>query len=250
MKVRAVIVDDEISVRETIHRMVELYCSHVEIVGEADGVRSGFDTIIRTQPDVVLLDIQLVDGTGFELLQQFSSYHFKIIFVTAHNDYALQALKCSALDYLLKPVDPDDLCAAFEKAKKTLQHDHLYTQLQTLLSNFSATPKEVKNLILKTAESIYVVQISDIIRCESMDNYTQFFLKDGKKLLVSKTLKEYDELLQSCRFFRVHQSHLINLNYLERYDKREGGTLVMKDKSSIPVALRKKDKLFQLFDSF
>lgn len=246
LKLRTVLVDDEPGAREALAALLQAYCPQAELVGQADGVQAGVELIKRTAPDLVVLDVELADGDGFGLLQHFAAVEFKIVFVTAHREYALRALKCSALDFLLKPVDPDELVAAVQKAEKALAQTTLQAQLQALLDNLASGEKEPKKLVLRTAESVYVVSSADIIRCEAAGNYTQFFLKNGNRLLISKTLKEYDELLQKSGFFRAHQSHLVNLQYLERYDKRDGGVVVLQDKSAVPVAGRQRERLFEL----
>lgn len=241
-------VDDEQKARETIIQMLNLYCTDIEIAGEAENVENAYLLLKNIQPDLVLLDIQMPDGTGFDLLKKFNNLDFKIVFITAYKEHAIKAFKYSALDYLLKPIDPDDLTATIDRVKKTLEESHTSLKFETLLENITLKNAENRKIVLRTSESIHLVKISDIIRCESSSNYTQFYLADGKKLLVSKTLKEYDEMLTNDQFFRTHQSHLVNLNYIDRFDKTEGGYLVMKDGSHVPVSFRKKDQLLKLFN--
>lgn len=163
--------------------------------------------------------------------------------------YAIQAFKFSALDYLLKPIDPNDLIAAVEKLNESIHKEDENLKLKAFMANIQGVTPELKKIVLKTAESIHLVNVKDIIRCESSSNYTLFFFSDNTKLLVSKTLKEFDEMLSPYGFFRAHQSHLINLNFLDRYDKAEGGTLILKDKSSIPLAVRKREQLMKIFEN-
>ena len=250
MIITAAIIDDEEHIRDTLEKMIHLYYPSVEIIVKQGNLQSAVKLISLSKPNIVFLDIQLTGGTGFDLLRHFPSPFFKIIFITAYNEYAIQAFKFSVLDYLLKPIDPDDLCKALHKAEKMLEQESMPLRLQTFLNNLSSQAKEVRNLVLKTAESIYVVNINDIIRCEASDNYTHFFLAGNKKILVSNTLKEYDELLTGYDFFRAHQSHLLNLYYFERYDKKDGGVIVMKDGSVIPVSMRKKEHLLKRLQSF
>jgi two-component system LytT family response regulator len=241
VKTRTVIIDDEAGARDTLSRMVGRFLPTVDIVAEAADVRSGIHVLTETRPDVVLLDIKMADGTGFDLLQQLPNLRCKVIFVTAYSQYAVQAFKCSAVDYLLKPVDPDDLIAAFAKAEEALAQENLRTKLDVLLHNMTQGSRRI---VLTTAESMHVVNVEEVIRCEASDNYTVFFLTGHRKILVSKTLKEYESLLLPHNFFRLHHSHLINLQHLERYDKRDGG-IVMRDGSILPVSSRKKDQLMQ-----
>ncbi|HUX55179.1 MAG TPA: LytTR family DNA-binding domain-containing protein [Williamwhitmania sp.] len=246
---KTIIIDDEVMAREAIGNMVTLYCPNLELTATADGVATGYEAIKKHNPDLVLLDIKLTDGTGFDLLQMFESINFKFIFITAYEEYAIQAFKFSALDYLLKPIDPNDLIASVEKLNESIHKEDENLKLKAFMANIQGVTPELKKIVLKTAESIHLVNVKDIIRCESSSNYTLFFFTDNTKLLVSKTLKEFDEMLSPYGFFRAHQSHLINLNFLDRYDKAEGGTLILKDKSSIPLAVRKREQLMKIFEN-
>jgi two-component system LytT family response regulator len=239
-----VVVDDEQKARETIITILELSKLDILIAGEADSVESGYELILQKQPDLVLLDISLTDGTGFDLLKKFDKIYFKVIFITAHEEYALKAFKFSAIDYILKPITAGDLLRAIEKANESKNFEETEVKLSAFLSNLD----KIKKVVLKTAESIHIIQIKNIIRCEADVNYTVFYLENGEKLMVSKTLKEYSDMLETSGFFRTHQSHLVNLDHIVRYDKTEGGHLVMADDSIVPVSTRKKDDLFKLFE--
>jgi two-component system, LytTR family, response regulator len=245
---RAVIIDDEKKARETIRSIIELYCPDVDLIGEADSVKTGIELINTQKPEIVFLDINLNDGSGFDLLKKVNSINFKTIFITAYEDHALKAFKFSALDYILKPVDPDDLTAAVEKAKSFQQHDNMNLKLETFISNMENITRDIKKIVLKTSDSIHVVNINEIVRCEADGNYTVFMLAGGKKILVSNTLKEYDEMLSPFQFFRVHQSHLVNIDFISSFEKKDGGYLVMKDKSIVPVSIRKKEPLLRLLE--
>jgi two-component system, LytTR family, response regulator len=245
---RALIIDDEKKARETICSILHLYCKDVLVVGEADSVKSGIELIQKEKPEIVFLDINLTDGSGFDILQKLSLINFKIIFITAYESYALKAFKFSALDYILKPVNPDDLIKAVEKAKLFQASDTANLKFEAFISNMENIVKEVKKIVLKTSESIHVINVNEIIRCEADRNYTSFFLISGKKILVSNTLKEYDEMLSSYQFFRPHQSHLVNINHITSYEKKDGGYLMMKDKSMVPVSVRKKETLLTLLE--
>jgi len=247
---KIIIIDDEENAREAIVAIVKQYCTSVSIVAEASSVIEGLENIHKFSPDLVFLDIELSDGNGFEILEKFEDINFKVIFVTGHEEFALQAIKFSALDYLVKPVQPKELMNAINKAKESIESENFKLQLSAFLNNVRPGPNKPKKIILKTFESIYLINIDEIIRCESDKNYTTFVLKDGKKLLVSRTIKEYDELLRENNFFRAHQSHLINLQYFCRYDKMDGGYAVMKDNSKIPVSNRQKDNLMHALENF
>jgi two-component system LytT family response regulator len=187
------------------------------------------------------------DGTGFDLLKKFDKINFKIIFVTAHQEFAIEAFKYSALDYLLKPLSPSNLLAAVKKAEETMGSDELNMKLKILLNNIAEPIKNKKKIVLKTMERIYSVDLDDIIRFESDGGYTKVYLTDGKRIMVSKTMKEYDDLLLDAGFLRVHHSHLINMNHLFCFEKAEGH-VVMKDDSIVPVSNRKKDQLLELLN--
>ncbi|MFO8128978.1 MAG: LytTR family DNA-binding domain-containing protein [Bacteroidales bacterium] len=245
---RTVVVDDEVMARETIIDMLNLFCGDVEVIGEASGVNTGYEIINHHNPDLVLLDIKMGDGTGFDLLNKFETINFHVIFITAFEEYAIQAFKFSALDYLLKPIDPEELTAAIQKAKTLIGQNNLELRINTLFDNLrNINQDKRKKLVLKTTGNVHVVDLANVIRCQSDKNYTHFFTNDGEHIVVSKTLKEFDELLSEFDFFRVHQSHLINLDYIKRYDKSDGGFLVMKDDTRVPVSFRKKDELMKVF---
>jgi len=248
--IKAAVIDDESMARETISEMIQLYCPDVEIVGEAEDVKTGLALIQSTRPDILLLDIQLTDGTGFDILKNLKRSNYKVIFITAYEDYALKAIKFSALDYVLKPVDPNDLISAIDKAKESVEDKVNSLKLHALLNNIDHLPNGTKKIVLKTANNVHLINLSDIIRCQSDKNYTHFHIKDHETVVVSKTLKEYEDILNDFKFFRVHQSHLINMAHVKRYEKSDGGYLVMSDKSIVPVSFRKKDELMKQFNSF
>lgn len=238
------VIDDEPKARETILNILALSQNKLMVTGEADSVKTGFELISAKAPDVVLLDINLPDGTGFDLLKKFQTFNFKIIFITAHEEYAIKAFKYSAIDYIMKPIVAGELLGAVEKAKERMVKEDTALKIGALMSNL----EKLKKIVLKTSESIHIVNVKDIIRCEADVNYTRFHLSDKKSLLVSRPLKEYDSLLEHNGFLRSHQSHLVNLEHIIRFDKSHGGYLVMDDQSTVPVSMRKRDDLFRLFD--
>ncbi|MCV9387112.1 LytR/AlgR family response regulator transcription factor [Reichenbachiella ulvae] len=239
---RAVLIDDELAVVENLKTLLSIYFPELEIVGVAHGVHEGIACIRKHQPDLVLLDVEMQDGTGFDLLAIYGELDFQLIFVTGHNAFAIKAFKYSALDYVLKPVDPDDLVTAINKAKTITDRTEIGIKVSSLVQNQEVQNQD-KKIVLKDADNVYLVALRDIVRCESDANYTQFYLVDGRRLIISKTLKEYDAMFREQLFFRAHQSHLINLMHFDRYEKKEGGTVYMKDGSALPVAVRKKDQL-------
>lgn len=238
---RAIIVDDVKKFRSNLIQDLNDYCPEVEVVGTADGVVSAAKEIKAKNPDVVFLDIQINQGTAFDLLEVLGDVNFKIIFTTASDEYAIKAFKLSAIDYLLKPIDIDELKAAVSKLSKDHQYDY-----QLLKSNIKEEDKSNKRLALHSQDKIEIVEIGNIVRCESNVNYTQFYFVDGGKMLVTKTLKEFDKMLSEFGFYRVHQSHLINIDHLKEYVKIDGGYLKMQNGSSVPISSRKKSSVLKL----
>jgi two-component system LytT family response regulator len=187
------------------------------------------------------------DGTGFDLLKLFDKIDFKVIFVTAHQEFAIEAFKYSALDYLLKPLSPVNLLAAVKKAEESMNNDELNLKLKTLIDNVGEPSKHKRKIVLKTLERIYSVDINDVIRFESDGGYTKAYLVDGKRIMVSKTLKEFEEFLTDVGFVRVHHSHIININHLFCFEKSENH-IVMKDDSIVPVSNRKKEQVLEILN--
>jgi two-component system LytT family response regulator len=244
MKLKVLIADDEKNVREAVSGILNLYCEDVEIVGEASSAASTIKAIANLAPDVVLLDIDLRDGTGFDVVKHFKAPKFKIIFITAFQEYAIQAFRFSALDYILKPVQPELLTAAIKKAHEVVDQQLASITLETFIHNIDNLSKGPKKIVLNTQDTVHVVKVSDIVRLEADGNYTRFFILDQKKvILVSRSLIDYEEMLSPLGFLRSHHSHLVNLAQVDRFEKKEGGKLVMKDGSEALVSVRKKDEL-------
>ena len=227
--------------------MINSFGLDILAIPAGENVQSGIQAIEELKPDIVFLDIQMPDGTGFDVLKSVKNKNFEVIFITAHEEFAIKAIKFSALDYLLKPIDPEELKAAVEKAIKAVDDKKEESQFEALQNNIQ--PNQKKRLVLKTQESVYVVELHEIIRCEADRNYTSFFLSSGKKILVSKTLKEYETLLSTHNFLRVQQSHLVNLDYVDRYDKGNGGSVVMKDGSEVPLSPAKREVFFKIIEN-
>jgi two-component system LytT family response regulator len=227
--------------------MITSFGFDIEAIPAGENVQSGIKAIEEIKPDIVFLDIQMPDGTGFDVLRSVKNKNFEVVFITAHEEFAIKAIKFSALDYLLKPIDPSELRAAVERAIQAVDDKKEDSQFEALQNNIQ--PNQKRRLVLKTQESVYVVELHEIIRCEADRNYTSFFLVGGKKILVSKTLKEYETLLSSHNFLRVQQSHLINLDYVDRYDKGNGGSVVMKDGSEVPLSPAKRDIFFKILEN-
>jgi two-component system, LytTR family, response regulator len=244
---RTIIIDDEAHIRESLADMLRSNCPNAKVVAMADGVQSGLKAIKTHRPNLLLLDIRMKDGTGFDLLEKLESIDFRIIFITAFDQYAIKAFKFSALDYLLKPVESGDLKAAVDKADKLSQKE-INTQLNTLVNNLQTDEQAKKKIILKTFDNIHLVKIKDILYIESDGRYSTFYLLPGDKVIISEALKYYHEMLDDAGFFRVHKSFLINLEYIQRFEKAEGGYVILEGGAKVPVASRKREDLLELFD--
>jgi len=239
-----VIVDDEATVRNTIKSLLNENYPDINILATAGTIGEGYEAIEKYKPDLLFLDIELPDGTGFDLLKKFQQLPFKIIFVTGYHEYALDAIKVSALDYILKPVDTDELCLAVEKAREIINQAELQLKLEALNENLQGK-KVLKRIILHTSDHLQLVSVSDIIRAEADSNYTSFTLSDGKHIMVSRTIKEFESLLSDSGMIRVHQSHLVNINFIDRFVRKDGGYLLLKDGTKIPVSPNLKKQVLQ-----
>lgn len=243
--IEALIIDDEKRARETIKNLLKSYCPEVVVVGEGINVGSGIEKIHELQPDLVFLDIKMPDGSGFDLLSKIGEIDFKVIFITAYEEFAIKAFRFAALDYILKPVNPDELMEAVSKVAKSFEKENFKTQFESFINQYQGKKEKQKKIVLKTSESIHLVEVDSIVHCESDKNYTVFYIYEKPEIIVSRTLKEYEELLSEYGFFRVHQSHLVNLSFIGHFDKRDGGFLVMKDGSKVPVSSRKREYLIE-----
>lgn len=246
---RTVIIDDESNARQVIANILELYCEKVELIGQAEDVKTGLILIDELKPDLVLLDIQMPDGTGFDLLKQIGNIDFNFIFITAYDQYAIKAIKLSALDYVLKPINVNELIDAIEKAEIfQVNQGEARLRLENYHNNISNRNFE-KRISLNTTDSVYSIKIKDITYCKSDKNYTDIYLENGKKLLISKTLKDFELLLLDFGFFRVHQSYLINMNFVSRYEKKGlVGNAILENETKIPVSSRKRESFLRFLE--
>jgi len=238
----AVIIDDMPLAIANLKQDLEDHFPDIEILGTAEGVVSGAKLLKDIKPDVLFLDINMGDGDGFDLLDLVQEKGFQVIFTTASEDYAIKAFQYSAADYLLKPVDADMLGKAIEKVKESNAISS--EQVDIIKSNLSE--KSTTKIALNTQNEIRVLSFDEIDRCEAMDNYTRFFLSDDSKILVTKTLKEYEKLLPGNIFMRPHQSHIVNKNKIQSYIKTEGGYLLLKNGDRVPVSVRKKSEVMDV----
>lgn len=240
---RTLIIDNEPAIVATLQRLLADHCPEVHLVGTADGVASGRELIRQQQPELVFLDVEMGDGTGLDLLRQLPNRDFQVVFITAYGHYAVHAFQFSAIDFLLKPIDPEDLVRAVARAREAQEKENLHLQLAVLMGHMENLSQEGRKIVLKDAESLHVLAITEIIHCGAEGSYTRFFLQNGRQILVSKNLREYEKLLQPHGFFRPHHSHLVNVRRIVRFDKADGGLLVLSDGSTLPVSHRKREQL-------
>ena len=244
-KIRTALIDDNPHAIQILRDDLTRLFPEVEIVGEADGVVQGAKLLRQTKPDLLLLDIQMGDGTGFDLLEIVPDIRFQLIFTTAHDEHAIRAFRFAAVDYLLKPIDPDELKRAVERAKSLLSPDSSpLAQLPVLREHFAQkTPP--KTIALHTSEKIHIARLSDIQRMEADGNYTEVFFTNSHKLLLTKTLKEFSQILEQAGFLRAHQSHLVNFEHIREFIKTDGGYIVMADGAKVSVAVRKRAEIVE-----
>ena len=245
MQLKAVIVEDETRSREFLKSMVDEYCPTVTVVAGAASVKEAIAVIDQHKPDLLFLDIELHAGTGFDVLQGVTHQQFGVIFTTAYDHYAVKAIKFSAVDYLLKPVDVDELKAAVQKVSERLRQQTGEQTIELLLRNLQKPSDKEFSITLATSDGLEFVPLQQIIRLEASGPYTHFYMKGGKKIIVSKNLKEYELLLADHQFFRVHNSHIINMKEVKRMVKTDGGYAVMNDDSMITISTKKRDEFMQ-----
>jgi len=244
---KAIIVEDEKASRETLKNYLTKYCPQVELLAMADSVESGYKTIISNKPDIVFLDIEMPFGNAFDLLDKFNDIDFEIIFVTAYKDYAIKALNLSAAYYILKPIDIDELIHAVDKIAKNKKENIESFNTKILLQNIKSANSQHKKIVLPQMDGFEVVLLKNVIKAEASDNYTIFFMEDGKKYVVSKTLKHFENLLSEYNFLRIHKSWLINVQHITKYKKGKGGEVHLVDGSSVPVSSTYKRSLLDIF---
>lgn len=237
--IHALIVEDEKNNSDRLIRLLKKSCPDVEVAGVADSVHAALVAIEKHIPNLIFLDIELPDGNGFDVLEKSADNEFDVIFVTAHDKYAIKAIKFSAADYLLKPIDEEELKKAIEKIKQnksSVAGKENLTFLRQQINN-----NDFSKIALPTINGYQFVALDEVVRCQADRNYTQIYLSNGKNVLVSRTLGEFEELLEEHNFYRIHHAYLINLKHLKEYVKGEGGHVLMSDGSRLDVSKRKKD---------
>ena len=246
--IRALIIDDEENSRVALSNLLEKHCLDIEVLGMGDSAKAGLELIKKHYPDIVFLDIEMPKGTGFDMLDQIENIDFDVIFTTAYDQYAIKAIKFCALDYLLKPIDVDELIEAVNRVDKKIAKQNKGKKFELFVQYMKDIKTTMNQIALPTSDGLNFVEVNEIIRCEASEYYTYTFMNNETKILVSKTLKDFDELLTDYNFFRVHQSHLINLNYIRKYIRDSGGVIVMDDGIEIPVSRRKKEGFLKIWN--
>ncbi len=247
--IRSIIIDDEADAREGLKMAIERFCPEVEIISICTSPMEGIEYIQKLQPDMVFLDIQMPHMSGFNLLEKLGDFNFEVIFVTAHDQYAIKAIRFSALDYLLKPVDIDELQKAIGKAGERIKQKDSKNQYASLLKNMGSPHHPLEKLAIPTMEGILLEPINEIIYCEADRNYTNLNMTGGRKIVVSKNLKDFENMLADSGFFRIHHAHLINLKHVKKYIKGEGGYVLLEDNHHLDVSRRKKDAFLNILQN-
>ncbi len=241
---RIIIIDDEAHARSCLRKMLAQYCPKAKVIGEADSVTAGISLILKKKPEAIFLDIQMKDGTGFDLLGHFPRPDFDIIFTTAFDQFAVKAFKFNALDYLVKPINPNELCRSISKAQAKRDRQLYFEQLSQLIEmTHNRNPKKIA---ISTSEGLILLKLKELTRLKSSGSYTTFFTRDGKKVMVARTLKKFEEILPTDTFFRPHQSHIVNLNFVQGILREDGGYALMEDGTRIPISGRKREEFLGL----
>jgi two-component system, LytTR family, response regulator len=238
--IRTVLIDDEIDSITILHKLLETCCPQVAVVGTADGVETAATLIRSVSPDLVFLDIQMRNGNAFDLLNLLQPISFQVIFVTTFDTYALRAFKYSAVDYLLKPVDIDELRASVEKVSGKFDKDDVLVRMRSLLDNVGSSHLTEQKMAIPTLTGLSFVTLRDIVRLEAKGSYTAIHMTDKRQIMATRTIKEYEDILPETLFYRVHNSHIVNLQKIEKYQKGRGGEIQMEDNSLIEVAIRRR----------
>ena len=245
--IKAILIDDEVHCVDTLNILLRDFCPEVQILLKCTSAKQGLEAIRKYNPDLVFLDIEMPTMNGFELLEQFDQIPFSVIFTTSYDQYAIKAIRFSALDYLLKPIDPKELVAAIHKIQ-IQNNPPSVEQFRMLLDQIQHKESGFSKIAVPTSEGFELIPAQDVVRCEADDNYTHLFLKNKKKVTACRTLKEMEEQLESFpSFLRVHHSYLVNLNEVTKYIRGEGGYLVMSDGSTVNVSRSRKDSLLKYF---
>ncbi len=240
--IRTVLIDDEIDSIKILKKLLGNYCPQVEVVGTANGVETATILIHTSRPDLVFLDIEMMQGNAFDLLNRLQPINFQVIFVTAFDNYAVRAFKYCAVDYLLKPLDINRLVVAVEKVSGRFEKENVLAQMKMLLENLGSISVSDQKIAIPTLTGLSFVALGDIIRLEAKGGYTAICMVDKQKILATRTIREYEDILPANIFYRIHNSHIINLQKIKKYQKGRGGSVIMEDNSNIEVAIRRRDE--------
>lgn len=243
---KILVIDNDNIIRQGLVTLILEEINESVQIDEANGVKSGKEKIDSFKPDVVFLDVEMDDGTGFDLMSQIPSPTFQLVFVTAFNKYAVNAFRFSAIDFLLKPIDRLELKETLNRISEKIQQNDLISQLSILKDSINKLQNPDQKIVLKDNKSLYFVRLSEILYCEAESSYTTFHLEDGNKIVVTKTMKEYEQLLEPLSFIRPHHSFLVNTTKILRLDKTDGGTLVLQNNQTIPISQRKYEQVMHL----
>jgi two-component system, LytTR family, response regulator len=243
---RIAIIDDEFDARQSLRTLITNLCPDVEISGEADGVETAYQLIRQTKPQGILLDISLEDGTGFDLLDKFSNYDFQVIFTTAHDEFAMKAFRYHAMDYLLKPINPVELVQTIDRVSAEPSEDYP-TRISNLLE--SNRTKRLEKIMLTSMEGMLFLRLDQIVRLESDGSYTTFYLLNNEHHLITRPMKDFENLFPEDEFFRLHQSHIVNLSFVKKILREDGGYALMEDGSKVPIARRRKESFLEFMNN-
>lgn len=246
--IHAIIVDDEPRNIRILKNLLEEFCPEVMVAGEATGTEEALKVIRENEPDLVFLDIEMPFGNAFDLLDKLMPVNFQVVFVTAFDNYALKAFRYYAIDYLLKPVNIDELKTAVKKAAERWKEKNMAHKLDVFLQTIKPGKSASQKIGLPTNDGLVFTNMEDIVRCEASGSYTIIYLQDKQKFIVSKSLKEYEDLLPGDSFCRIHHSHIVNLSFVKKYFKGRGGYVEMNDQTTIEVATRKRDDFLSKFE--
>jgi|SRR5690348_4069673 len=244
-KIKAILIDDELNSLQNLQQKLEVFCPDIHVVAVTQTPEEGIVLIRQHQPDVVFLDIEMPRMSGFRMLEELGEYDFDIIFTTAYNHYSIDAIRISAFDYLIKPIGIEDLQNAVERLTKSI-NKHTREKLDILKRTLSDSKNQEDKIAISTSEGIEFIPIKSIIHIESRSNYSKIFLTDNKSLIVTKILKDFEEMLAPYNFYRVHNSHLINMNYIQKYIRSQGGQVQLLDGTLIDISRRKKDEFLKM----
>lgn len=243
--IRTILVDDERDSIRVLQKLLEKYCPQVEVVGTAGGVETALEVIQAERPDLLFLDIEMTHGNAFDLLNQLRAMTFQVIFVTAFDNHAIRAFKYSAVDYLLKPVDIDELVAAVERVQQRSKEKDVVQKMQVFLDNMGTLNLGQQKMAVPTVEGLIFINLKEVVRLEAKSSYTQILMENGEAVMATRSIRDYEDILPETSFCRIHNSHIINLFKIAKYHKGRGGYVILEDGSTIEVASRRRQEFLR-----